>query len=386
MIPYGRQQISQEDIDAVVQVLQSDWLTQGPCIEKFERAVADYCGASYAVATCNATAALHLGCLALGVDDQSIGWTSPNTFVASANCLRYCEAEVDFVDIDARTWNLSVEALDLKLEQACKNGCLPKVIIPVHFSGQPCEMERIRELSNRYGISIMEDAAHAIGATYNGARVGSCKYSELTVFSFHPVKIITTGEGGILLTNRRDLYEKLLLLRSHGITRQLDQMTQPAHGGWYYQQVELGYNYRITDIQAALGISQLERIEQFVERRNQLALRYEQLLRDLPLTLPYTQINGRSSWHLYVVRLQLQHVRLSHREVFEQLRASNIGVHLHYIPVHTQPYYAAQGFKLGDFPEAESYYSEAITLPMFPTMTDAQQDYVVSVLQDILQR
>jgi UDP-4-amino-4,6-dideoxy-N-acetyl-beta-L-altrosamine transaminase len=384
MIPYGRQQISQEDIDAVVKVLQSDWLTQGPCIERFEQAVADYCGAKYAVATCNATAALHLGCLALGVDTESVGWTSPITFVASANCLRYCGAEVDFVDIDPTTWNMSVDALESKLEEAHKNGRLPKVIIPVHFAGQSCEMERLRELTNRYGIAIMEDAAHAIGAIHNEGKVGSCLHSDLAVFSFHPVKIITTGEGGMLLTNRRDLYEKLVLLRSHGITCQTEKMTETTHGEWYYQQLELGYNYRITDIQAALGLSQLERIDQFVERRNALAARYEQLLQDLPLHLPKHPINGRSSWHLYVVRLQLDQIRLSQGEVFQRMRTSGIGVNLHYIPVHTQPYYLAQGFGPGDYPEAESYYSEAITLPLFPAMTEAQQDDVVSTLREIL--
>lgn len=384
MIPYARQHIAQDDIDEVVAVLHSDWLTQGPAIERFEQAVADYCGVRYAVATCNATAALHLGCLALGVGTEDSGWTSPNTFVASANCLRYCGAKVDFVDIDPHTWNLDVVALERKLELAARNGSLPKVVIPVHFAGQPCDMARIHHLSNHYGFAIMEDAAHAIGATYQGSPIGSCKYSDLAVFSFHPVKIITTGEGGMLLTNRQDLYEKLVRLRSHGITRDAARMTEPSHGPWYYQQLELGYNYRMTDLQAALGISQLGKIEQFVARRNHLAARYQTLLQGLPLTLPQVQVNLCSAWHLYVVRMQLEKIRHSRHEVFNQLRTSGVGVNLHYIPVHTQPYYASLGFAVGDYPEAERYYAEAISLPLYYDLTEAQQDIVAARLREAI--
>lgn len=384
MIPYARQHIAQEDIDAVVAVLQSDWLTQGPAIERFERAVADYCGVRYAVATCNATAALHLACLALGVRVDDTGWTSPITFVASANCLRYCRAQVDFVDIEPETWNLDVDALACKLEQAARHGNLPKVVIPVHFGGQPCDMARIRELSRQYGFAVIEDAAHAIGASYRGAPVGRCEYSDITVFSFHPVKIITTGEGGMLLTNRQDLYEKLVLLRSHGITRDAGRMAEPSHGPWYYQQLELGYNYRMTDLQAALGLSQLTRIDDFIARRNELAARYESLLEGLPLTLPVAKEDRRSSWHLYVVRLDPAHARIGRCEVFENLRRVGIGVNLHYIPVHTHPYYRRMGFKPGDFPEAERYYAEAITLPLYPGLTESMQDCVAEALKGIL--
>lgn len=384
MIPYARQHITQEDIDAVVAVLHSDWLTQGPTIERFERAVADYCGVRYAVATCNATAALHLGCLGLGVGGNDTGWTSPITFVASANCLRYCGAQVDFVDIDSETWNLDADELARKLEQAARHGKVPKVVIPVHFGGQPCDMERIRELSLQYGFAVIEDAAHAIGASYRGAPVGSCQYSDITVFSFHPVKIITTGEGGMLLTNRQDLYEKLVLLRSHGITRDADRMTEPSHGPWYYQQLELGYNYRMTDLQAALGLSQLSRIDDFIARRNELAARYRKLLAGLPLVLPVVREDRSSSWHLYVVRLDPARARIGRREAFDRLRAARIGVNLHYIPVHTQPYYASLGFRTGDFPEAERYYAEAISLPMYPGLTESMQDRVADALREIL--
>ena len=385
MIPYARQHITQEDIDAVVAVLHSDWLTQGPAIERFERAVADYCGVRYAVATCNATAALHLACLALGVGVDDTGWTSPITFVASANCLRYCGAQVDFVDIDSETWNLDADELVRKLEQAARHGKIPKVVIPVHFGGQSCDMARIRELSRQYGFAVIEDAAHAIGASYRGAPVGNCEYSDITVFSFHPVKIITTGEGGMLLTNRQDLYEKLVLLRSHGITRDADRMAEPSHGPWYYQQLELGYNYRMTDLQAALGLSQLGRIGEFMARRNALAARYGKLLEGLPLALPVVREDRNSSWHLYVVRLDPARARIRRREAFERLRDAGIGVNLHYIPVHTQPYYASLGFRAGDFLEAERYYAEAISLPMYPAMSDKQQDIVVTVLRKALQ-
>lgn len=383
-LPYGRQWINEADIDAVVAVLRSDWLTQGPAIERFERKVAGYCGARYAVAVSSATAALHLGAQALGLKAGNRLWTSPNTFVASANCARYCGADVDFVDIDPRTYNLSVEKLTAKLEQAAGEGKLPKVVVPVDFAGQSCEMEKIQALSQQYGFAVMQDASHAIGADYQGKPTGDGRYSDLTIFSFHPVKIITTGEGGMLLTNRTDLYEQLIRLRTHGITREAALLKQAAPGPWYYEQQELGFNYRLTDIQAALGASQMERLEEFVTRRRALAARYHESLKELPLTLPYQHPDTNSSWHLYVIRLQLDRISKTHRQVFEELRANGIGVQLHYIPVHTQPYYQALGFKAGDFPEAEKYYGEAISLPMFAAMTDADQDRVVETLKQIL--
>jgi UDP-4-amino-4,6-dideoxy-N-acetyl-beta-L-altrosamine transaminase len=383
-LPYGRQWITEADIQAVTEVLRSDWLTQGPAIERFERKVAEYCGAKHALALSSATAALHIGALALDLGPGDRLWTSPNTFVASANCARYCGAEVDFVDIDPRTYNLSVEKLTAKLEQAAKDGKLPKIVVPVDFSGQSCELDKIQALAKKYGFTIMQDASHAIGAKYQGLPTGDGRFSDLTVFSFHPVKIITTGEGGMIVTNRTDLYEKLLRLRTHGITRETKLLTQPAHGPWYYEQLELGYNYRITDIQAALGASQMERLEEFVTRRRTLAARYNELLKALPLTLPYQHPDTNSSWHLYVIRLRLDRINKTHRQVFEELRANGIGVQLHYIPVHTQPYYQELGFKAGDFPVAEKYYGEAISLPMFAAMTDEDQDRVVETLKQIL--
>lgn len=384
LIPYARQNINQDDIHQVVEVLQSDWLTQGPAIERFERAVAEFCGAKYAVAVCNATSALHIACVAAGLGEGNLLWTSPNTFVASANCGRYCGADVDFVDIDPRTYNLSVIHLREKLETAMKHGKLPKVVIPVDFAGQSCEMAEIAELAAEYGFTVIEDASHAIGGSYRDFKVGSCQYAEMTVFSFHPVKIITSGEGGMILTNRKDLYEKLIRLRSHGITRDPHLMIGETDGSWYYQQIELGFNYRMTDIQAALGFSQLQRIETFVERRQYLANRYNRLLSGLPLTLPWQHPDTHSAFHLYVIRLQLEQIDKTHREVFDELRANGIMVNLHYIPVHTQPYYRDLGFKPGDFPEAEQYYKEAISLPMYYGLTDEEQDRVVETLKNVL--
>ncbi|MBK4729527.1 UDP-4-amino-4,6-dideoxy-N-acetyl-beta-L-altrosamine transaminase [Oxynema sp. CENA135] len=383
-IPYGKQDISQEDIDAVIDILRSPWITQGPAIDRFERAVADECGARYAIAVSSATAGLHLACLAAELDPGDRLWTSPNTFVASANCGLYCGARVDFVDIDPKTYNLSIAALERKLAEAEKGGKLPKIVVPVHFAGQSCEMAAIGELSHRYGFRIVEDASHAIGARYRDRPVGSCQYSDLAVFSFHPVKIITTGEGGIVLTNREDLYQKLIRLRTHGITRHHDFMTEESHGPWYYQQLELGFNYRLTDIQAALGSSQLQRLQTFVNRRRYLAERYHQLLADFPLTRPWQHPDTQSSWHLYVIRLNLAQIERTHRQVFEALRAANIGVNLHYIPVHTQPYYQQFGFKWGQFPEAESYYREAISLPLYYGLTEVEQDYIVETLAEVL--
>lgn len=383
-IPYGRQEINQEDIQAVLAVLQSDWLTQGPTIKRFEEAVAAYCGAKYAVAVSNATAALHLACLTVGLGPGDLLWTSPNTFVASANCGLYCGAEVDFVDIDPQTYNMSVDALEEKLLQAAKNGRLPKVVIPVHFAGQSCRMDEIRKLADQYNFTVIEDAAHAIGGSYQGNKVGACEFSEMVVFSFHPVKIITTGEGGMILTNRADLYEKLLFLRTHGITRDERFMTKPSDGPWYYQQIDLGYNYRMTDLQAALGISQLQRIDEFVRRRHKLAARYDESLKDLPVTLPWQDPDTYSAYHLYVIRLHLDQLAKSRKQIFEELQAAGINVNVHYIPVHTQPYYERLGFKTGDFPEAEEYYREAITLPLYYSLRDEEQDYIVERLQEII--
>ena len=384
MIPYGRQDISEEDIQAVVEVLRSDWLTQGPAVERFEQEVARYCGAKYAVAVSSATAALHIACLAAGLKAGDVLWTSPNTFVASANCGLYCGAQPDFVDIDLRTYNLSVDALKEKLARAEKQGQLPRIVIPVHFAGQSCDMDTIAEFSNRYGFTVIEDASHAIGGSYRDAKVGSCAFSDMTVFSFHPVKIITTGEGGMVLTNRQDLYEKLVRLRSHGITRDPRFMEGESDGPWYYQQIELGFNYRITDIQAGLGASQMRRLDEFVARRRQLANRYDILLRDLPLTIPWQNPDSSSAWHLYVVTLYEKSDANIRRHVFDALRAKGIGVNVHYIPVHTQPYYRSMGFGPGDFPKVEHYYAHAISLPLYPSLDEAQQDYIVAALKQAL--
>ena len=383
-IPYGRQDIDQADIQVVLEVLQSDWLTQGPAINRFEQAVADYCGVKYAVAVSNATAALHIACLAVDLGDRDWLWTTPNTFVASANCGLYCGAKVDFVDINPHTYNLSIDELERKLANASKQGSLPKVLIPVHFAGQSCEMDKIRALSQQYGFKVIEDASHAIGGKYQDKRIGCCEFSDLAVFSFHPVKIITTGEGGMVLTNRKDLYEKLIRLRSHGITRDSSLMQGESHGAWYYQQLELGFNYRMTDIQAALGASQMQRLEEFVSRRRFLAQRYNQLLQNLPITLPHQYPDSESSWHLYVIRLHLDKIHKTHRQVFEELRQAGIGVNLHYIPVHTQPYYQNIGFKWGDFPKSETYYTDAISIPLYYGLSKEDQNRVVDNLREIL--
>lgn len=381
MIPYGRQDITQADIDAVVQVLQSDFLTQGPMVSRFEQRVLEQVGARHALAVNSATSALHVACLALGLTAGDRLWTSPITFVASANCGLYCGANVDFVDIDPRTYNLCVKSLERKLEQAELNGQLPKVLVAVHLCGQPCDMRAIHALSRRYGFKIIEDASHAIGGRYQTQPIGSCEYSDITVFSFHPVKIITTAEGGMALTNDADLASKMALYRSHGITRDAAQMTHASDGPWYYQQIDLGYNYRMTELQAALGISQMDRLDQYVAHRHRMACRYNDLLASLPVTTPWQHADGYSGLHLYVIRLQLDQIApKTHRQVFESLREQGIGVNLHYIPVHTQPYYQALGFKNGDFPEAERYYAEAISLPMYQGLDESQQDQVVRAL------
>jgi UDP-4-amino-4,6-dideoxy-N-acetyl-beta-L-altrosamine transaminase len=384
VIPYGRQSIDDADVQAVVAVLRSDFLTQGPTVPRFENAVADRCRAAHAVAVNSGTSALHVACMALRLAPGDALWTAPNTFVASANCARYCGAEVDFVDIDPDTWNLSVPALRDKLAGARRSGKLPKVVVPVHFGGQPTEQEAIWELAREFGFKVLEDACHSFGASRNGEPVGSCKWSHVTAFSFHPVKIITSAEGGMCTTNDAELAWRMAMLRSHGITRDPARMQRQPEGPWYYEQLELGYNYRLTDLHAALGLSQLARTEEFVARRNALAERYRAKLEQLPLQLPRVQPGNRSAFHLYVVRLKSGAARKTHREVFEALRERGIGVGLHYMPVHLQPYYRRLGFKPGDFPQAERYGAEAITLPLYWALTDHQQDEVAAALQQAL--
>lgn len=384
MIPYGRQSITQADIDAVSDVLRSDWLTQGPTVPRFEKALADYCGATHAVAVNSATGALHIACLALGVGEGDLVWTTPITFVASANCARYCGADVDFVDIDPQTANLSPIALASKLEHAAQRGRLPKVVIPVHLAGQSCDMAAIHALSEKYGFKIIEDASHAVGGNYLDRKVGSCQFSDITVFSFHPVKVITTAEGGMALTNDPALAERMERLRSHGITRDPAAMQNEPDGPWYYEQVELGFNYRMTDVHAALGLSQMTRLDEFVARRHEIADRYDTLLADLPLSLPLRSSEAYSGLHLYVVRLKLNQLNKGHLDVFNGLRARGIGVNLHYIPVYRQPDYSKYQLSRSDFPQAEQYYAEAISLPMFPDLTEAEQDQVVATLKDVL--
>ncbi|MCC6139061.1 MAG: UDP-4-amino-4,6-dideoxy-N-acetyl-beta-L-altrosamine transaminase [Nitrospira sp.] len=385
MIPYGRQDVSEADIQAVVDVLRSDFLTQGPAVPAFESAVAAHCGVQHAVAVNSATSALHLACLALGVGPGFRVWTSPITFVASANCALYCGAQIDFVDIDPRTYNLSVACLEAKLAQAEKAGCLPHVVIPVHLCGQSCEMARIHELGRQYGFKIIEDASHAIGGTYRSEPIGSCRYSDITVFSFHPVKIITTGEGGMAVTNDSQLAKQMQLLRSHGITRDTGEMTRESDGPWYYQQITLGFNYRMTDLQAALGLSQMKRLNEFIAQRHAIFRRYDEWLSRMPVVLPWQHPDSYSGLHLYVIRLKRNEIRTTHRAVFESMRAAGIGVNLHYIPVYRQPYYEGLGFNAGHCPEAERYYAEAISLPMYPGLTEAEQDRVLNVLDKTLQ-
>lgn len=384
LIPYSKQNVNNHDIEAVINVLKSDWLAQGPVIEQFEHAVAEYCGARYAVAVSSGTAALHIACLAAGLGKGDILWASPNTFVASANCALYCGARPNFVDIDPRTYNMSISELEAKLFEKKKNGCLPKIVIPVHFAGQSCEMKQIHSLSKKYSFIIIEDACHALGGSYKGSKVGSCKFSDITVFSFHPVKTITTGEGGMVLTNSENLYQKLIRLRTHGITRNPEFMQGEIQGAWYYEQVELGFNYRMTDIQAALGYSQMQRLDKFVEKRRYLARRYDALLKNLPLFLPYQHPNTHSAFHLYPVRLKLNEISKSRRQIFDELRKAGVGVNVHYIPIHTQPFYRQLGFKTGDFPAAECYYQEAISLPMYYELTEDDQDFVISILSKVL--
>ena len=383
-IPYGKQNINQEDIDAVVAVLQSDFLTQGPQVPLLEKSVADLVGAQHALAVNSATSALHIACLALGLGEGDILWTSPITFVASSNCALYCGATVDFVDIDPQTYNMSIAALRTKLAAAKRIQKLPKIVIPVHLCGQPCDMAEIHALSQEYGFKVIEDASHAIGGKYKNTNIGSCHYSDITVFSFHPVKIITTAEGGMAVTNDAKLAQQMDLFRSHGVTRNPELMTKAPEGPWYYQQVALGYNYRMTELQAALGVSQLHRLQEFVSKRHQIAQQYDELLQDLPIVLPYQLPETYSGLHLYVIQLKLDAISKTRQEVFEALRAKNIGVNVHYIPVHTQPVYQDMGFKAGDFPKAEAYYEAAISLPMYPDLSDEQMGYIYQTLKEVL--
>jgi len=383
VIPYGRQEVTQEDIDSVVSVLQSDFLTQGPTVPKFENGVANYCRVKHGVATNSATSSLHVACLALGLGEGDWLWTTPITFVASANCGLYCGAKVDFVDIDPPTFNMCPIALEHKLQEAEKTGRLPKIVIPVHMCGQSCDMEAIHKLSKQYGFKIIEDASHAIGGKYKNEPVGSCKYSDIAVFSFHPVKIITTGEGGMSMTNSTELADTMQLLRSHGVTRDASKMIGDSDGEWYNQQISLGFNYRMTEMQAALGISQMQRLNEFVDRRHKLRERYDLLLDSLPMIKPYQDEDCYSALHLYPIQIDASKTTKKRKEIFNKLRENGIGVNVHYIPVHTQPYYQQLGFKSGDFPNAESYYSNTISLPIFYSMTNKQQDEVVLMLKEI---
>lgn len=384
MIPYGRQDINEADIEAVIKVLKSDFLTQGPMVPMFEKAITDYCQAKFGVATNSATSALHIACLALELGAGDYLWTSPNTFVASANCGFYCGAEVDFVDIDPHTYCMSADALEQRLIEADKQNKLPKIVVPVHFAGQSCEMNRIYQLSQKYGFRIIEDASHAIGGKYVGEPIGNCKYSDIVVFSFHPVKIITTGEGGLATTNNAELAEKMQLLRSHGITRDPELMTRKPDGGWYYQQIDLGFNYRMTDMQAALGLSQIQRLDEFVEYRHLLKNRYDELLSNLSIIKPHQSTDSISALHLYPIQLELEKLSKTHHEIFHELRESGIGVNVHYIPVHTHPYYQRMGFQLGDFPNAEHYYERALSIPLYYGLDDSTQLNIVNILRNVL--
>lgn len=386
MIPYGRHNINEQDIQSVVDVLQSSWITQGPLVPLFEKSIANYCGSKHGIAVCNATAALHIACLALGLGEGDVLWTSPNTFVASANCALYCGASVDFVDIDPKTYNMSVSALEEKLHEAEKKGTLPKIVIPVHYAGQSCDMREIKSLADHYGFRLIEDASHALGGKYLGNPVGSGKYSDITIFSFHPVKLITTGEGGMALTNDDSLMEKMRLLRCHCITRNPENITSENdnEGAWHYQQVGLGYNYRLTDIAAALGVSQMTRLDEFIARRHLIAERYDKAFSELPVVVPYQNHSTYSAYHLYPIVFDQAKGAPDRKAVFNTLRKNDINVNVHYIPVHTQPYFIGLGFKRGDFPQAERYYSNAISIPIYAALSQDEQDTVISLLKNLL--
>ena len=382
MIPYGRQEITEEDIAEVEKVLRSDFLTQGPLVPKFEKSIADYCGATYSIAVNSATSALHIACLALNLGPGDWLWTSPNTFVASANCGRYCGANIDFVDIDPKTYNMSIDALSEKLIQAEKLGKLPKIVVPVHFAGQPCDMSAIHKLSKLYGFKIIEDASHAIGATYNKVKVGSCTHSDITVFSFHPVKIITTAEGGMAMTNDESIADKMFRLRTHGITKNKVKMKKkPNNEIWNYQQVELGYNYRMNDIQAVLGLNQMKRLKNYLKRRHQIAKYYDNELKNLPIKLPLQTPNFYSSYHLYPILVIPELINKNQKTIYDELRKNDIAVNLHYTPVHLQPYYENLGFKKNSFPIAEEFHKKAISIPIYPTLKDEDQKYITRIIK-----
>ncbi len=384
MIPYGKQEINQIDIDEVVDVLRSDFLTQGPKLPLFEKTISSYCSSQYAVAVNSATSALHIACLALELNKGDWLWTSVNTFVASANCGLYCGAQIDFVDIDPQTYNMCVDTLKQKLIKAKEENKLPKIVIPVHFAGQSCDMVRIHKLSKQYGFKIIEDASHAIGGKYLDNPIGGCQYSDITVFSFHPVKIVTTAEGGVATTNSSKLAERMRLLRSHGITRDEKLMTKKSDGAWYYQQVDLGFNYRMTELQAALGISQMTRLDEFITKRHELQEYYHQLLKELPIITPLQTQGSYSALHLYPIQIQIEKIKHTRSQVFFKLRGMGIGVNVHYIPIHTQPYYASMGFSVGDYPVAEDYYSRTLSLPMYTQLNNTQQVTIVDSLRKAL--
>lgn len=386
IIPYGRQDITVNDIDAVVNVLQSDWLTQGPVTPRFESEIASYCAAKFAVAVNSATSALHIACLALGLGEGDYLWTSPITFAASSNCALYCGAKIKFIDINLETFNLSTEDLEAKLIEAAKENKLPKIVIPVHMGGQSCDMQKIYELSKKYKFSIIEDASHAIGGSYKNQRIGDCKYSNVTIFSFHPVKIITTGEGGVAVTNDKELAAKMTLLRSHGIVRDSSPTTGGELEGWFYKQIDLGFNYRMTDIQAALGSSQLTRVDQYVARRHQLASLYNEKLAELPVILQTQAVDSYSSYHLYLIRLKLDEISTSRLTVFNHMRKNGVGVNVHYIPVYYHPYYEVLGLRESNCFNAERYYSEALTLPLYPGLLENEVERVISILKNVILR
>ena len=387
MIPYGRQEITEADIDEVNKVLRSDFLTQGPTVPRFEQSVANYCGVSNAIAVNSATSALHIACLALDLSPGDWLWTSPNTFVASANCGRYCGADIDFVDIDPKTYNICIDSLSKKLEQAEKSGRLPKIIVVVHFAGQPSDMKAIYDLSKLYGFKIIEDASHAIGASYNKVKVGSCTYSDITIFSFHPVKIITTAEGGMALTNSKDIANRMFRLRTHGITNDQMKMKQrPQDEIWNYQQIELGFNYRMNDIQAAIGLNQMKRLDEYVKRRHEIAKYYDTELKNLPLTIPWQSPNAYSSYHLYPILIKNNLDNKTQKQVYNELRKNEIAVNLHYIPVHRHPYYENLGFKRNDFPIAEKFHREAISIPIYSSLIEEKQKTVIEVLKLVIKK